>query len=56
MSIGNDLKYKYAALNVAEKLIVINVLIFILDVLLVFLFRLPADFFVRWFEIAHEFR
>lgn len=55
MSIGNDLKYKYAALNVAEKLIVINVLIFIVDVLLVFLFRLPADFFVRWFELPMSF-
>lgn len=51
MGISNDIKYKYATLTVSEKLIVINVLVYILDLLLVFLFRLPDNFFVRWFEL-----
>ncbi|MGS2761718.1 rhomboid family intramembrane serine protease [Sinomicrobium sp. M5D2P9] len=55
MSISSDIKYKYSTLNIAEKLIVINVLIFILNILLVFLFQLPEDFFIRWFELPKSF-
>ncbi|MGS2739868.1 rhomboid family intramembrane serine protease [Sinomicrobium sp. M5D2P17] len=55
MSISSDIKYKYSTLNIAEKLIVINVLVFILNILLVFLFQLPSDFFIRWFELPKSF-
>lgn len=51
MGISNDIKYKYATLTVAEKLIVINVLVYILNILLVFLFRLSPDFLMQWFEL-----
>lgn len=51
MSVSNDIKYKYSTLTVAEKLIVINVLVYILNILLVFLFQLVPDFLMRWFEL-----
>ncbi|MBC9796057.1 rhomboid family intramembrane serine protease [Sinomicrobium weinanense] len=51
MGISNDIKYKYTTLNVGEKLIVINVLVYILNILLIFLFQLSPDFFMRWFEL-----
>ncbi|QLE02111.1 rhomboid family intramembrane serine protease [Galbibacter sp. BG1] len=55
MSIRNDIRYKYSTLNVAEKLIVINVAVFILNALLVFLLRLNSNFIVQWFELPKGF-
>ncbi|MCX2681546.1 rhomboid family intramembrane serine protease [Galbibacter sp. EGI 63066] len=55
MSISDDIRYKFATLNVAEKLIVINVAIFIVNALLVFLFKWDADFIMRWFELPKSF-
>jgi membrane associated rhomboid family serine protease len=54
MSNGN-LKYHFARLNVAEKLIVINVAVFLVFRLLTFLFRLPAWSLERWLELPRDF-
>ena len=54
MSTGN-LKYQYAQLNIAEKLIVINIAVYILNALLVFLFALNPNFIVQWFELPADF-
>ncbi|TRZ43587.1 rhomboid family protein [Robertkochia solimangrovi] len=51
MSITKDLKYKFATLNVAEKLIVINVAIFIVVSLVTFLFQLSPDTIMKWLEL-----
>ncbi|WP_224484476.1 rhomboid family protein [Robertkochia aurantiaca] len=55
MSITNDIRYKFKTLNIAEKLIVINVAVFILNALSVFLFNLKGDFFMEWFELPKAF-
>ncbi|RAV30444.1 rhomboid family protein [Sinomicrobium soli] len=55
MSISNDIKYKYNTLNVADRLIVINVAVYILNTLAVALFQLRPDFFMRWFELPKGF-
>lgn len=54
MSTGN-LKYQYARLNVAEKLIAINVLVFILNGLIPFLLGLPKDSIEQWFRLPKDF-
>lgn len=54
MNTGN-LKYQYARLSIAEKLIAINVLVFLVNSLLVFLLRLPGNFIERWFELPTDF-
>lgn len=54
MAAGN-LKYQYARLNVAEKLIAINVLIFIVNGLLTFLLRTNEDIIVQWFQLPKDF-
>ena len=46
MSLGNDLKYQYGRLNIFERIIAINVVVFIICVLLNFL--VPS--FLSWFE------
>ncbi|WP_335965951.1 rhomboid family intramembrane serine protease [Galbibacter sp. PAP.153] len=55
MGITNDIRYKFSTLNIAEKIIVINVAIFIIDTLLVFLLQLPGDYIMRWFELPKSF-
>ncbi len=53
---GNGgLRYQYARLNIAEKLIVVNILVFVVDGLLPFLFRLEADFIEKWFWLPKGF-
>lgn len=47
--VTGGLKYQYAKLNIAEKLIVINILVFIVNGLMPFLFRLDNDIFTQWF-------
>ncbi|NER10826.1 Membrane associated serine protease, rhomboid family [Muriicola jejuensis] len=50
MSTGG-LRYQYARLNIAEKLIVINVAVFILNALLPFLLGLGKNAISQWFEL-----
>lgn len=50
----SGLRYQYARLNIAQKLIVINVLVFIVNALLPFLFGLDRDAFIRWFELPKD--
>lgn len=50
-----NLKYQYSRLNVAEKLIAINVLIFIVNGLLTFLLRTDEDIIVQWFQLPKDF-
>ncbi|MEM9141660.1 MAG: rhomboid family intramembrane serine protease [Bacteroidota bacterium] len=54
MSTGN-LRYQYARLNVAGKLIALNVAIFILNRLVPFLLGLSKNAIVRWFELPKDF-
>ena len=54
MSSGN-LKYQYARLNIAEKLIVINVAVYILNALITFLMGLPSYAIIQWFELPKDF-
>jgi len=48
-----DLKYQFSRLNIAEKLIAINVLVFIVNSLVPFLFGLSSNSIVRWFELPN---
>jgi membrane associated rhomboid family serine protease len=48
-----ELIYKYKTLNIAEKLIAINVLVFILFGLIAFLFR--SSFLFDWFALSKDF-
>lgn len=57
MKASDRLKYKLQTATVTEKLIAINVLVFILFFLLrtiAFLFQLPSDFLVEWFVFPKE--
>ncbi len=54
MNTGN-LKYQFARLSIAEKLIVVNVAVYILNALIVFLIDLPTYAIVRWFELPKDF-
>ncbi len=54
MNSGN-LKYQFARLGIAEKLIAINVLVFIVNGLIPFLFGLGTDSIVQWFELPKDF-
>ena len=48
-----DLKYQFSRLNIAEKLIAVNVLVFIVNSLVPFLFGLSSNSIVRWFELPN---
>lgn len=54
MAQGN-LKYQFSRLNIAEKLIAINVLVFILNSLLPFLLGFSKNSIVQWFELPKDF-
>ena len=54
MAQGN-LKYQFSRLNIAEKLIAINVLVFIVNSLLPFLLGLSKNSIVQWFELPKDF-
>lgn len=54
MNSGN-LRYHFARLNIGEKLIVINVLVFILNGLIPFLFQLPNTYIEKWFWLPKDF-
>ena len=48
------LKYQYARLNIAEKLIAINVLVFILSNLIPVLFGVSKNLLYSWFELPKD--
>ena len=54
MYTGN-LRYQYASLSIAEKIIAINVVIFLLTTITTYLFRLPADVVSQYFELPKDF-
>lgn len=54
MTQGN-LKYQYNRLSIAEKLIAINILVFIVERLTTFLLRLSSNSIVKWFELPKDF-
>lgn len=55
MSVTKDLRYRFSRLNIAEKLIVVNVVIFIVERLVTFLFRLESSAIMSWFELPQHF-
>ena len=54
MDTGN-LRYQYASLSIAEKIIAINVVVFLLTTITTYLFRLPADVASQYFELPKDF-
>lgn len=52
MNTGN-LKYQFAKLSIAEKIIAVTVGVFILNSLIPFLFRLPSNAISKWFELPN---
>lgn len=52
---GFDLKYQYARLSVAEKLIAINLVVYIVNALVPFLFGFSKNGIVQWFELPNDF-
>ncbi len=52
---SGGLKYQFARLSVAEKLIAFNVAIYIVNGLLIFLLDLSPNFILRWFELPKDF-
>lgn len=54
MGIRNDIRYRFSTLSIAEKLIVVNVLVFILNVLIPFLFALRGGVISQWFQLPKD--
>ena len=52
---SSGLRYQYARLSIAEKLIAINVVAFLVFRLVGFLLKLPAPGLERWFELPKDF-
>ena len=50
----SGLRYQFARLSIAQKLIVVNVGVYIINALLPFLFGLESDAFMRWFELPKD--
>ena len=55
MASSQGLKYQLARLNIAEKLILINVIVFLCNGLATSLFGLPDQTIVQWFELPNDF-
>ena len=51
---ATDLRYQYSRLNIAEKLIVINVVIFLFTRLIAVLFSFDMDIILHWLELPKE--
>lgn len=49
-----NLRYQFSRLSIAEKLIAINVLVFIVNSLVPFLFGLSKNSIVQWFELPND--
>lgn len=54
MTTGN-IKYQFARLNIAEKLIAVNAIVFIVNALLPFLFGWPKTVIDQWFQLPKDF-
>ncbi len=54
MNTGN-IRYQYARLSIAEKLIALNVVVFVVNGLLTFLLGLRYDAIMQWFELPKDF-
>lgn len=54
MAQGN-LQYQFNRLSIAEKLIAINVLVYLVNALIPFLLRLSDNSIVQWFELPKDF-
>jgi len=54
MTQGN-LKYQFEKLNIAEKLIAVNVVVFIVNRLVPFLLGMSSDTITQWFELPKDF-
>lgn len=52
---GNNLKYQFERLSVAEKLIAVNVVVFIVNALIPFLLGISKNTIVQWFELPNDF-
>lgn len=48
---NGGLRYQYARLSITEKLIALNVAIYVIDGLLIFLLGLPRNFISGWFDL-----
>lgn len=51
---GGNLRYQFARLSIAEKLIALNVLVFIVFRLVAFLMDVPPRFLEQWFELPRD--
>lgn len=49
-----DLKYQFSRLNIAEKLIAVNVIVFIVNALIPFLLGIPKNSIAQWFELNND--
>jgi membrane associated rhomboid family serine protease len=52
---NSSLKYQYARLSISEKLIAINVAVFIINALVPFLFGWPKSILDQWFQLPKNF-
>lgn len=50
----SGLRYQYTRLSIAQKLIVVNVGVYIVNAILPFLFGLERDAFMQWFELPKD--
>lgn len=50
-----NLRYQFNRLSIAEKLIAVNVLVFIVNALVPFLFGISKNSIVQWFELPNDF-
>ncbi len=53
--VNGGIKYQFARLNIAEKLIAINVLVFLLNGLSIALLGFSSQGIVKWFELPEDF-
>lgn len=51
MTLSGDIKYKLTRLSILDKLIIINVLVFVLNAVIPFLFQLRIDYISSWFHL-----
>lgn len=52
---GTGIRYKFTTLSIAEKLIAVNVVVFIANAVLPFLLGLSTNSIDRWFELPKDF-
>ena len=51
---GQDVLYKFKILNIANKLIVINIAVFLFFFIASFLFNTPSEVLMQWFVLPEE--